>query len=426
MQSSAEKNLRKSQNLLIYICVFMYLMMMASKSIFTAEIVEIIDVFQTTAAKASLANLYYYATYAIMQVTLVFFIDKINIKVYLGITVTCSALISICIGTIGHFGAEIGFIFILFTLNGFLQAGIYGCSIKLFNRYLSIDYYYKGIKLINGAQIIATVVSYGLSSLFVALGRWDIPFIIIGAIFLLSAIIFVLNIGKAVKNIKKYKGVREEKKQENAPKEKIKGSKFSKRYLYVYILIMCIISLLSNSAYYGINNWFSKLLYDVYAFPKTYSILVSVGINLILTVVSVLCIEICSKARNYYIYSIVGFVCAICFALLLTIMYHSNIVVAVILCLFFLLFNNWARVPYTSITAYKLRECIEPEKYTLILNAVASVAAGVAPTILSLMFESFGWGLSFISVAIMGVVLVCLVLSALLIDKKLFKNFKKR
>ena len=112
MQSSAEKNLGKSQNLLIYICVFMYLMMMASKSIFTAEIVEIIDVFQTTAAKASLANLYYYATYAIMQVTLVFFIDKINIKVYLGITVTCSALISICIGTIGHFGAEIGFIFI--------------------------------------------------------------------------------------------------------------------------------------------------------------------------------------------------------------------------------------------------------------------------------------------------------------------------
>ena len=427
MYDSTDKNFQKNQNLLIYICVFMYLMMMASKSIFTAEIVEIIDVFQTTASKASLANLYYYATYAIMQVALIFFIDKINIKVYLGVTVICSALISICIGIVGHLGAEIGFIFVLFTLNGFLQAGIYGCSIKLFNKYLTKENYYKGLKLVNGAQIIATVISYGLSSLFVALGRWELPFIIIGASFLLSSVLFVVNVGKAIKNINKYKTASEDtnKQEKNTTTEKVKCSKITARYLYVYILVMCIIALLGNSAHYGINNWFSKLLYDVYNFPKAYSILVSVGINLVLTAVSILSIELCSKAKNYYMFSIAGFVGAICFAIPLAFLYNSGIIVAVILCLLFLLFNRWAKVPYSSITAYKLRECLEPGKYSLILNAVASVAAGVAPTILSLMFESFGWGWSFISVAIMGAVLVCLVLLAVLIDKKLFKNIEK-
>ena len=123
MSGCVEKKLHKNQNLLIYICVFMYLMMMASKSIFTAEIVEIIDVFQTTASKASLANLYYYATYAFMQVVLIFFLDKINIKMYLGATVTFSALISICVGIVGHLGARIGVIFVFFTINGFCKRG---------------------------------------------------------------------------------------------------------------------------------------------------------------------------------------------------------------------------------------------------------------------------------------------------------------
>lgn len=76
-----ETKLRKNENLLIYLCIFMYLMMMATKFIFTAEIEEIVRVFGTDRTQTSLANLFYYMTYALMQVILVFFIDKINFKI---------------------------------------------------------------------------------------------------------------------------------------------------------------------------------------------------------------------------------------------------------------------------------------------------------------------------------------------------------
>ena len=77
---TVKSKLEVKQNQLVAVCLFMYFAMMAAKQIFTAEVVEIIDVFQTTASKVSLANLLYYLTYAIMQVVLIFFIDKIRLK----------------------------------------------------------------------------------------------------------------------------------------------------------------------------------------------------------------------------------------------------------------------------------------------------------------------------------------------------------
>lgn len=422
----AEKKLRSNENLLIFMCLFMYLMMMAAKSIFTSEIEVVSEVFGTKKSVTSLANLYYYATYALMQVVLVFLLDKINIKIYLGITVTISALISISIGVVGSIGAEIGFIFVMFTINGFMQAGIYGCSIKLFNKYLSKEYFFKGVKLLSVAQIIATVLSYGLSSLFVAIDRWALPFIIIGGAFMGSALIFVLSVGVVTKNIENYRLQEEAEKHEEHKVEKlIPLSKQTKKTLVVFLGIVSVITVLGNSAHYGLNTWFTTLLKQQYGFPAEYGILLTMGVSLILSVVSMVSIGYCAKAKNYYLNSVLVFVGAMIFALALAFLFDKGIVFAAVFSVIFLMLNRWAKVPYSSVTSYKLRACMEPGKYSLLINAVASVAAGVGPTAMSLIFESFGWGGAYIAVAIMCFVVIVMVLLAMLFDKKLLNGVEK-
>ena len=54
---------RTAQIVLLITSIVLYGFMMAAKQIFSAELVEIIDVFNTTASQASLANLFYYITY---------------------------------------------------------------------------------------------------------------------------------------------------------------------------------------------------------------------------------------------------------------------------------------------------------------------------------------------------------------------------
>ena len=156
---TVKSKLEVKQNQLMLVCLFMYFMMMAAKQIFTAEVVEIIDVFQTTATKVSFANLLYYLTYGLMQIALIFFIDKIRLKVYLGITAGLSAIFTILIGVIGTLGASITYLFIIFALNGILQAGIYGASIKLFNKYLTEKQYFNAIKIIQLGQSLALILS---------------------------------------------------------------------------------------------------------------------------------------------------------------------------------------------------------------------------------------------------------------------------
>ena len=73
---------KKKYNFLIAACVFLYASSIASKSVFTAEIVKVLDVLNVTKVQASLANTYYFITYALLQVGLSFFIGRINVKKY--------------------------------------------------------------------------------------------------------------------------------------------------------------------------------------------------------------------------------------------------------------------------------------------------------------------------------------------------------
>lgn len=69
--------------------------------------------------------------------------------------------------------------------------------------------------------------------------------------------------------------------------------------------------------------------------------------------------------------------------------------------------------------AFRMRKVLNAGSYSAITNASASVAAGVAPTVVGFIADLGGWGVSFLSLFIINAVLALSILVAVFVFKKL-------
>ena len=180
--SIAEKRHGTYQKWLVALGVALFLAMMISKQIFTAEIVEIKMVFQMKDSTLSLANLFYYVVYALMQFLLIFFAHKIDLRKFLTISLGISSILTILIGVLGKLYGNILHIFIIFTLNGLAQAGVYGGVVSIYNKHLSKKYYFSGVKAISFCIGFSLAICYGIAAIFTAINRWDLAFVLAGVL----------------------------------------------------------------------------------------------------------------------------------------------------------------------------------------------------------------------------------------------------
>ncbi len=420
------KELNKNYNKLIFLGIFLYFAIMFAKQIFNAEIIEIQEVFGATATNTSLVTLIYYVAYAIAQVALVLYIDKINLRVYLSVTLFISAILTILIGVVGNMGAGLPFLFIVFGLNGFLQAANYAGIVKIFTKYLNREKYMLAMKCISIAATVSLAGSYGLTSIFVAISRWEIPFIITGALFVLSVVIFFFGLKPTIKKIKDCGHVKNEHKTNKIKKETaITFSKKTKNAEVIFMVLVCLVALLANYIYYALNNWFSKLLYDVHGIPKHYSILFSMGVSLLTAIGCTFAISYYNKAKKGHRTTAIGFVITAILSLLLVLTYDTNVVLVATTCIVFICITQMLKTPYSSVITYEVKDVVEPGKYSLLFNSVASIAAGCSPTIMSLLFESFGWNISFISLMVVALILVVIVLLVRVFQRTMMYGYYK-
>ena len=112
----------------------MYITLTGSKNLYVAEKTTMTGAGFNSVALASTMEYYFYA-YAATQLVLVFFMHKINTKIYLAITITLSAILTILIS----FTSTVTHHWMIYIVNGIMQAGIWGCSIKTLGHHLPSD-----------------------------------------------------------------------------------------------------------------------------------------------------------------------------------------------------------------------------------------------------------------------------------------------
>lgn len=387
----------------IWACFFLYILMMGSKNSYTAEIVEIMTVFDTTKARASLAMTYYFVTYAVAQIILTFIMGKINLRIYLGVTAGVSAILTILIGYMN----TIEPVYALCAVNGIMQAGIYSGCMQALSRRLEKRLLPLANKIMGLGTSVASLISYAVPALFVGLGRWDLPFKVLGILFLLSAIFFIW----AYTKIKKYPPVisTENGKTKMLTNEKAFIELPSNGKKVMFFIFMACLTLIGNTTYYSTFNWIPNLLYEEFSMPKSFSIFLTLLFPVVNAFVSIGVVNLCEKFVNILAVSFSLMIISLCFFLPMTFVHNVNIVLTLVCMVVFIALGSGARQVFSSILAFKMRTQISSGGYLAFTNAFAALAAGVMPTLSATIIDSLGYQVLFIIVFAVGLLYATIV-----------------
>ncbi len=401
-QSLYEKKRIRCAKTLVWAGFLVYVLMMGSKNVITAEVVSLMDVFGTTKAQTSLSMTYYFITYAIAQVLLTFIMPKLNLRIFLTISGGLSAIATIIMG----FSKTIELLYVMCALNGIFTAGIYSGCMASFSKYLPSTLLPFANKIMTAGTAVWGALSYGLPPLFVGHGLWNAPFIILGALFLISVVFFFIVFSKMRKYPQQISNDKKTTFNDEKPYINIKNNSG----VITYFAIMLCFSFLGNTVHYMVMNWIPNMLYEVFYIPQSYSILITLIVPLISVAGSIYSINLCQRYNNIFIVSAVFSALSALTLIPMIFIFDKNVVLSIVLLGLFVAFATGGRSIFTGVLAFKMRSKINSGSYLAAVNAVAAVMAGVVPPITGNIIDAFsgvsGYGVSYLIASALIVVYV--------------------
>lgn len=383
---------------LICACAFLWLMMMGSKNVYTAEIVEIMDVFGRNRRDVSMGMTFYFIVYSVVQIVFCFFMKNVNVKWYILITIGLSGVVTVLIA----FMFRLEQLWWLLALNGLLQAMVWGMCMSALKKHLPSRLLPVANTVMNVGTAVAGVISYGTASLFVSFSRWDLPFIVLGILLSLSAVIFFVAVKINEQRINDEEILTATVLQKTLGENLIKLNTKSK--IAVFYVVTFILSMLIHCVFYAVMNWMPNLLTDVYGYSNSVGILVSVFAPLATVIGPIIAVYHCEKKENYVgvqcLYLAITAVLGVAIALI----YDKNSLLIIVLIIAFLIISQATVTLVFSILPIKVGKFVDTGSHSALMNGAGGIAAGLMPTIIGSVIDTSGWAFSYIVIAIVCVV----------------------
>lgn len=374
---------------------------MGSKNVYTAELVEITGIFGVDKVQASLAMTYYFITYSTAQVLLFFFINKINVKWFMLISMFISGIVTVIIA----FATSMPQLWWILSINGVLQAGVWGICLAVLNKYLPPHMIPKANTIMNVGMAVAGIVSYGSSALFVAIDRWNLPFIILGAILSLSAVLFFISV-HICENAEQIIPFKEEKKETiNTTKPPFELTNVKTKA--IFIVAAFIFSLLIHFVFYGAMNWIPNLLNENYGLDESLGILISILAPLATTVGPIIAIRHCEKYSDFIKVCLTYLLVATVLSLIMIFVFNVNAIIATAVIVLFLVVIQGAITIIFSVLPFKMGAYVNSGALASLMNAAGGFSAGFAPTIVAAVINGSGWQISY--AVLFGICLVTVI-----------------
>ena len=394
------------------------LLVFAIKLVYTAQLPAVIDFYETTKSNATIGITIYYFVYALAQIALSFYITKINFKNYLLITSILSAISFSLIGVIDSLVT----IWVIFAINGFFQAASWGGIVYVISKYLPNETLSYSNKFLATSSTVGNAVTYAVSAFFVEFTDWRITFIFFGVLFLISIVYLFIQIGildKISKRKDEYSF--EYIKQDNSNvKEKTSyvvpfGVKFNVGLLMVFIITA---SFLSNCLIYGLGNWIPNLLKDMYGFPTSLSILLTMVMPLISMIATLAMYRSFDKSSRVFSKTGIMAIILLVLTIIMIFGFDKNFIFAILMCALLKYLPTAVSSGYNSYTLVKIKNYINSGTSTLIVNSGAAIAAGLMPFVTATIMDSFGWAAYSMFMAVICLLLVALIFVGCILVKK--------
>ena len=107
---------------------------------------------------------------------------------------------------------------------------------------------------------------------------------------------------------------------------------------------------------------------------------------------------------------------------LLAFFYKANLFLALGLSVVFVVVANGVKSIVLSVMTFKMRKVMNAGAYSAISNAVASIAAGVTPTIIGKVIDGPGWAAAY---WVTTIVCAVIIIALFIIDTIVRKDYKK-
>ncbi len=421
MECSINKKNKSTCLKFLLACYFLYTISICIKMVYSAEMAEIILAVGSTKSAVSLGLLLYYVAYFISQLIFAFLINKINLKWFITISVSLSAIsFALMLWT-----SELWHLYVILFLNGIFQTGIWGGIMYFVGKYVPKEMSGFASKFLTTGFAIGTALTYGVAALCIAVLDWRYTFLCFSILTIASIVIFLFSL----KHIEKNLGAADNNKDQNEIKLieqplPVKNKGGIKRVIILVTFFTLVASLMA-CVYYAVMGWFPNLLIEEFNMPTEYSILITLLLPLSMTPGSFLIVGLNEKSKSDFNVSLIFSIISTILVIVWTFTFSINIILTILIAVVMLF---CVRALISLLCAYvplRYRDRVEVGKFSLILNAFAALMGGVMPYLISFVLENSGWNMYFILLSILSVIFTGLLLIVRIreyIKNKQFKN----
>ncbi len=406
-----EERSARIYSLLIFATFFMYVVLTGAKNIYVAEKTTL----AATGIFGSFTDLaatmeYYFYSYAVTQILLVFFIKKLNIKWYLSATIGLSALLTMLVGATNTINEQ----WMIFIVNGALQAGVWSCSMKVLTKYLPGDRLPGANKLMSCGPAVATAVSYSVAALFGE--NWRLPFVILGGLLLSAVALFFVSVTLVSRIELESPSLARE--QESEAEEHDSLHITNKKRVLLFYAVSASVGFLVTAIFFFIYNNIDLYLKDIGGFDNTTAKLITVLAPLVIILGPFITVNLCEREKNFILVGFVMFGAALAVAVPLFFTFDKGLYISLPLLFIFIVALNGGRMIPLSIIPMRMRGRIDPGVYSATANSLASIASGTAPKLLAYVrdrggaFGLDGWSAVF-AIILAANLLIVVILGAL-------------
>jgi len=384
-------------NVLIIACFCLYAFCVAAKSVYTAEIVEIIKHFGVTKQVAGVATLASFIMYAGMQLVFAKVANKLNIPIF----IICSASLGALVYSLFPFCENIYQIWVLSAFGGALTAGIYPACMTVIERYLPSTLFARADMVMSLGYSVSFALDYLCGAYFVKIGAWKLGFWVFGFFFFLAALFFF----SVVKLCQRY-ALAEKAEDDLLANRSVKNSeqKWNKKVV-IFIIFTGLLGFLGNFLYFGIANWVTSLLHEVFALSSSVSILLTLLVPLVAYAGSLLEVWFCRRF-SFWVVSAVFSLVAVLSTLLLAFSFSLRVWFTLLLCLIAIVFIR----AIASLAAFEIPlksgHIMNAGRLGAIVNTFSSVGAAIASPVFGRVIDTKGYMVYYIIMALISILML--------------------
>ena len=171
-----------------------------------------------------------------------------------------------------------------------------------------------------------------------------------------------------------------------------------------------------------VMNYITALLVDVYGLNDDISIYVSMLAPAVIAIGPIIAISMCDYNRNFIKVGLYMLIILLPLTIFLVFLYSYNIIIALVLSLLFIIMANGVKTIVLSVMSFRMRKIVNSGSYIALSNAIASLAAGVSPTVIGIIIDVAGWQVNYLVIALL---IVLLIIATLIININVRKNVRK-